>query len=355
MKILLWLFGIIVVSLLAFVIYALACSRIDPVVWEPGPNPGLTGVFASNEALGDATMMLRGIGVGPEDIALGADGWMYTSYRDGRIVRFNTEGQHDEFVNTGGYPLGMRIDGDNNLIVADAEKGLLSISQDGAIDILANSVNGKPMKFVDAVDIAEDGTIWFTDASMRFSHHDSIVHVYLDGRSTGRLLSYSRATGEVTVRLDGLAFSNGVAVAPGDEYVLVNETFGSRTRRLWLQGAKAGKSDFFVEGLPGAPDNISVDEDGTYWVAIAGIRDPKFEKLADKPFIRKLISVLPTSILEPPGTHAFILGLDGDGNVIHNLQDPQSDFRTTTSAIRNGDVLYIGSLGTDAVGVLKLH
>jgi len=210
------------------------------------------------------------------------------------------------------------------------------------------------MKFVDAVDIAEDGTIWFSDASMRLSHHDSIVHVYLEGRSTGRLLSYSRETGEVSVRLDGLAFSNGVTVAPGDEYVLVNETFGSRIRRLWLKGERAGTTDFFIEGLPGAPDNISVDEEGTYWVAIAGIRDPGFEKLADKPFIRKLLGTLPPSMLAPAGTHAFILGLDADGNVTHNLQDPESNFRTTTSAVRNGDRLDICSLDTDAVGVLRL-
>ena len=55
MKILLWLLGLIVVSALAFVIYALARSKVDPVVWEPGPNPGLTGEFAPNEALGKAT------------------------------------------------------------------------------------------------------------------------------------------------------------------------------------------------------------------------------------------------------------------------------------------------------------
>jgi sugar lactone lactonase YvrE len=118
--------------------------------------------------------LLRGVGVGPEDIAIGPDGWMYTGYRDGRIVRFDAKGQHEEFVNTGGFPLGMR-----------------------------------------------------------FSHHDNI-YMFLEGRATGRLLSYSRVTGDVTVRLEELAFPNGVAVAPSDEYVLVNETAGGRIRRLWL-------------------------------------------------------------------------------------------------------------------------
>ena len=38
------------------------------------------------------------------------------------------------------------------LIVADAEKGLLSISQSGAIEVLAISVDGEKMKFVEIQD-----------------------------------------------------------------------------------------------------------------------------------------------------------------------------------------------------------
>jgi hypothetical protein len=75
---------------------------------------------------------------------------------------------------------------------------------------------------------------------------------------------------------------------------------------------------------------------------------------ADKPFVRKLLGALPPSRLTPSGTHAFVLGLDSDGNVIHNLQDPNSEFSTTTSAVRNGKRLYICSLTADAVGVLEL-
>lgn len=127
MKILIWLLGIIVVSVAAILVYALARSKVDPVVWQPGPNPGLTGKFEQNDALSQARPILRGVGVGPEDIAIGPDGWMYTGFRDGRIVRLNAEGQHEEFVNTGGFPLGMRFDSNGNLVVADSDKGLLSI------------------------------------------------------------------------------------------------------------------------------------------------------------------------------------------------------------------------------------
>ncbi|MDH3578752.1 MAG: SMP-30/gluconolactonase/LRE family protein [Gammaproteobacteria bacterium] len=353
MKIVFRVLATIVIVVLAMLIYALARSKVDPVVWTPGPNPGLTGQFAPNDAIGSATMLLQGVGVGPEDIAPGPDGWMYTGYRDGRIVRFNAEGRHEEFAVTGGFPLGMRVDSDNKLIVADADKGLLSISQNGDIHVLADKVDGVPMKFVEAVEIAADGTIWFTDASTRFTHHSG-MYMFLEGRATGRLLSFSPDTEQVKIHLDDLAWANGVTVAPGDEFVLVAETSGTRVRRLWLKGDKAGTDDFFIDGLPGAPDNLSVDDRGTFWVGIAGIRDPAFEKLADKPFIRRLMGAMPISALTPDRSHAFILGLDGEGNVIHNLQQPQSVFGVTTGAMRLGDRLYITNLETDAVGVLEL-
>ena len=116
----------------------------------------------------------------------------------------------------------------------------------------------------------------------------------------------------------------------------------------------ANTDDVFVDGLPGTPDNISVDERGIFWVGIAGIRDPEFEKLADKPFLRKLMGALPPSKLTPATRHAFVLGLDSEARVVYNLQDPDSEFSTTTGAVRQDDRLYVCSLGTDAIGVLDL-
>ncbi len=353
MRLLLRAIAIIAFGAIALVVYALASSKVEPVVFEPGPDPGLTGVFAPNEAVGEARMLLKGVGVGPEDIAAAPNGWMYTGYQDGRIVRFNSAGDHEEFADTGGYPLGMRVDSQNRLIVADAERGLLRVSASGDIDVLASGVDGTPMKFLEALDIATDGTIWFTDASTRFTYQNA-MYIFVEGRADGRLLSYSPDTGEVRVHLDDLFWSNGVAVAPGDEFVLVSETAGFRLRRLWLKGDKAGTDDLFIEGLPGAPDNLSVDDTGTFWLGIAGLRDPGFEKLADKLFIRRLMGALPLSALAPSGTHAFIIGLDGDGNVTHNLQQPQSALGVTTGALRQGDRLYISTLDTDAIGVLEL-
>jgi hypothetical protein len=51
---------------------------IDPVVWSPPPSSSFTGRFAPNDALTHVERLLEGVGVGPEDVARGPDGLLYT-------------------------------------------------------------------------------------------------------------------------------------------------------------------------------------------------------------------------------------------------------------------------------------
>ena len=49
-------------------------------------------------------------------------------------------------------------------------KGLLAITPDGRVTVLADRVSADdPIRYADAVVVAPDGTIYFTDASTRFS------------------------------------------------------------------------------------------------------------------------------------------------------------------------------------------
>jgi DNA-binding beta-propeller fold protein YncE len=99
--------------------------------------PALTGVYASNNLLQEVERFGDGSCLGPEDIAIDALGRIYAGMADGRIMRLGKDGRSAElFVNTGGRPSGMAFDAVGNLIVADSEKGLLSIAPDGVITLL---------------------------------------------------------------------------------------------------------------------------------------------------------------------------------------------------------------------------
>src|SRR6266545_487178 len=336
---------------------------IAPIAWTPSPNPGQTGVFAQNAGFRSPQKLIAEAGLGPEDVTRGADGLFYTGLQDGRILRFRaeSEGQPELFVNTGGRPLGMQFDAHGNLIVADAFKGLLSISPDRAITILTDSVAGKRMLFPDDLDIAQDGVIWFTDASQRFDQHHWILDFW-EGQPTGRLLSYDPKTKQTKVHVEALRFANGVALGPDDAFVLVNETIAARILRLWLKGPKAGATEVFINSLPGYPDNLSYSGKGSgkgqgkgiFWVALPAPRIESLEDIAGRPFLRKMLLRLPESLVSvEPETVGWIIGVDADGVIRHNLRDTTGAYANITSVNQFDDHLLLGSIMMKSVGRIE--
>ncbi len=321
---------------------------IDPVAWQPDPDPGLAGPHAANEDLAPLELLEPPVGFGPEDVARGPDGAFYTGLLDGRIVRFDGRGA-ETWVETGGRPLGLEFDDAGRLIVADAGRGLLAIGADRAIEVLVDEIDGERLLLVDDLDIAADGTIWFSDASRRFPVSEWILDFW-EGRGTGRLLSHDPARGETRVWLDGLRFANGVALGPDDAYVLVTETLAARIWRLWLSGPRAGESEIFADRLPGYPDNLSFDGADTFWVAMPATRQPALERLSQRPFLRKILMRLPESLrrIEPPPL-AWAVGLATDGRVRHSLQTRAGDYRVVTSVNAFDGWLYLGSIEMSAV------
>lgn len=328
---------------------------IDPVAWTPSPNPGLTGQFAQKSGFDSLENLVPGVGLGPEDVTMGPDGYFYTGLQDGRIVRFKPEdgGRSELVVNTGGRPLGMKFDARGNLIVCDAFKGLISVAADRKVSVLVESINGKKMLFPDDIDIALDGKIWFSDASQRFDQHHWI-NDFWEGRPTGRLLCHDPKTGETRVVLDNLLFANGVALGPDEAFVLVNETIAARIVRYWLKGPKAGTREIFIDGLPGYNDNLSFNGNGIFWVAIPAPRNDSIERLAGSPFQRKLIFRLPDRLKAVvPEKAGWVIGLDADGKVKYNLKDSSGAYTNITSVNEFDNHLYLGSIEMRSVGRAK--
>lgn len=346
--------GILVIITVGILYLCFAPVSIDPAAFTPPPNPGLEGRYAPNLKLQAGQKMLTNLGIGPEDIAMGKDGLLYTGLADGRIVLFDTNGKFvRELCHTGGRPLGMQFDSHGQLIVADEYKGLLSIDSNGIIQSLATEVNGSTIFFADDLDIAMDGTIYFTDASQR--NHDITKEVW-EMQPTGRLISHSPSTGTTQIIKDSLLFANGVAIHPSQEYLYVNETLGMRIWKIWIKGPNKGKSEIFIDALPGFPDNISTGSNGTFWVALNSVRNiPEFEALMPRPFLRKILARLGVMDREAPDSdYGMILGINEYAIVTHNLQDSTGEFHHFTSVNEYDSVLYLGSQIMPHVIKLKL-
>ena len=319
---------------------------IDPVSWQPAANPGTTP-----SALLSGIRSLPEVGLGPEAVAIGRDGRLYAGLQDGRVIRMSASGNGVEtFVQTGGRPLGMKFDAIGNLIVADAFRGLLSISPERKLTVLADSVNGQRMLFANDLAIAANGVVWFSDASRRFDQRHWMLD-FLEGRPTGRLLRYDPRTNRVEVVLDRLMFANGVALGPGDGYVLVNETLAARIARYWLIGPRAGQSDIFASALPGYPDNLTYNGRGIFWVALPSPRNRALEGLAGWPWLRKVLQRMPAQVREQKlDRNAWVLAFNTEGQVVRNLQDRAGSYGPVASVTEANGRLYFGSIDTTAIG-----
>ena len=123
-----------------------------------------------------------------------------------------------------------------NLIVADAYYGILEVNPKArTISTLVPpnpGVDDEPFKFLNDLDIARDGTIYFTDSSSKWQRRFN-KYAILEGDGTGRLLVYHPKTGEVEALISGVHFANGVQLSPEGDYVLVAETGSARILR-WV-------------------------------------------------------------------------------------------------------------------------
>lgn len=324
-------------------------APVQAEAWQPPPNPGLTGVFAPNQALSAVSEIA--VGPAPEHVACDTEGRLYTSLEGGAVLRRGHDGEWRTIGNTGGRPLGLRADGEGGLWIADSMRGLLHLSATGQVTVLTTEIVGSPLKFVDDLDIDSRGVIWFSDASQRFDYTEVALD-FFEGSRTGRLLRYDPATDSTQVMMEGLFFANGVTIGPNENYVLVNETGMGRVHRLWISGDKAGQRDIFVDELPGTPDNIRFDGVDTFWIAMPSLR-AVIDALAGLPRLRALLSFLPVALLEEAALPtSFVVGVNLEGEVVHNLQDQNNPFHYITGVTPCGDTLYLGSLQTRAIGAL---
>ncbi len=331
---------------------------IEPISWNAPKDSGYTGVFKPNNKLKDIEFLTMENNHGPEDLAVDHKGNIYASTHEGNIVKLKTGDKgFKTWAETSGRPLGIEFDLKGNLVVADGIKGLLSISPDKKITILAKMADGIPIGFADDLDIADDGKIYFSDVSTKFGTilkgiENATYLDVLEHGGHGRLLCYDPTTKTTKTLLSGLNFANGVAVSHDQQYVLVSETGTYRIIKYWIAGPKKGKSEPFIENLPGFPDNISAGQNRLFWLAFFAPRNALLDKLSDKPFWRKVILRMPEFLKPKPDLRGHIIALDQSGDVKINLQNPKTNYPQNTSVLETDKYLYIGSLTAPVIARL---
>ncbi|XP_058100022.1 protein STRICTOSIDINE SYNTHASE-LIKE 13 [Magnolia sinica] len=323
---------------------------------------------------------------GPESLEFDLEGrGPYTGLADGRIVRWmgdedgwetfalvtptwskrpcsnginSTTSKQSKHEQHCGRPLGLRFDRrTGDLYIADAYYGLLVIRPNGGIaSQLATHAGGKPILFANDLDVHSNGSIFFTDTSMRYNRLNHFF-ILLEGEATGRLLRYDPFSKTTHVVLHGLAFPNGVQISKDQTFLLFTETTNCRVMRYWLEGPRSGEVEIFAN-LPGFPDNIRLNDKGQFWVAIDCCRTPVQEVMSHNPWLRSIYFRLPLKLnylarMMAMKMYTVISLFNEKGEILEVLEDRRGEVMKLVSEVKEVDgKLWIGTVAHNHIATL---
>ncbi|KAF8111377.1 hypothetical protein N665_0076s0350 [Sinapis alba] len=290
---------------------------------------------------------------GPEAFAFDTTGKaFFTGVSGGKILKYTADKGFEDFAqitkisNTAwcngivgtalagkcGRPAGIAFNPKTgDLYVADAPLGLHVIPPAGGLATkIADSVDGKPFKFLDGLDVdPTTSVVYFTSFSSKFTPSEVLIAVELKDAS-GKLFKYDPATKAVTVLMEGLSGAAGCAVSSDGSFVLVSEFIKSNIKRYWITGPKAGSMEDVTSSVSN-PDNIKrIGSTGNFWVASV---------------VNKII--VPT---DPSAVK-----IDSSGKILQTIFLKDEFGNTLLSEANELDgKLYIGTLTGPFAGIMKL-
>lgn len=328
-----------------------SCS-IHPKAWQPKPIPKFEGATSlNNELQRSEKISLRGW-YGPEDIVFDEAGNMYcgvhtgeNDFNSGCILKTDTNGNTEIFYNAQSWVAGLHFDAHNNLIALSHKEGLISISPEKVVTVLATSdEQGNRFRIPNGLDIAQDGKIYFSNTSEIAPY--SIKYgrkVILEMKPLGGLYCYDPVTGKVKTLIAGTYFGNGVVVAKDEQYLLMTETIKYRVLKYWLKGTKAGTTEVFADNLPGFPNGISVNADGSYWLGFTTKRNATLDNIHPKPGMKKLVYSLPEFMQPKADKFGMVMRLSAEGKIVRTLFDTTGNVVPEAGAVKeHNGYLYLG-------------
>jgi sugar lactone lactonase YvrE len=336
---------------------------IHPVAWLPSKVLPFEKETALNEKLTQTTKIDLNGWFGPEDIVFDSLGNLYCGvhnedFTDGRILKISANHQIEEFYKAGSWVAGLHFDKNNNLIALSHKEGLISISLDKKVTILADSdEKGNRFFIPNGLDIASDGKIYFTNTSEISPYNiKNGRKLILEMQPRGALYCYNPENKSIKALIKGTYFGNGVVLSKDESYVLMVETTKYRVLKYWLQGDKQGQVETFIDNLQGFPNGISVRNDGTYWLGFTTRRNEALDNIHPKIGMKKLVYGLPQFLQPKADKFGMIQHISMDGKIIETLFDTQGILLPEAGAAKeHNGYLYIGGDVLPYVGKFKME
>ncbi len=195
---------------------------------------------------------------------------LWSDIPNNRILRWDEEtGAVGTFRKPSNNANGNTRDRQGRLVTCEHDARRVARTEyDGAITVLADRFEGKPLNSPNDVVVKSDGSIWFTDPTY------GILHWYEGHQAASELAPavyrVDAQSGVVTKLADCFAQPNGLAFSPDESVLYVVDSAAVPTRRLLafdvVDGVRLARERVFIDAGPGgSPDGFRVDVAGNLW------------------------------------------------------------------------------------------
>ena len=199
---------------------------------------------------------------------------LFSDIPNNRMLRWDeSSGAVSDFRRPSNNSNGLGRDRQGRLLACEhLARRVTRTEYDGAITVLADRFDGKPLNSPNDIVCAADGSIWFTDPSFGIAGH-------WEGEPAQQELPHAvyRITpdGQLLQMLTDLAAPNGLAFSPDESLLYAVESRATPHRKVWAwdhatDGRLTGKRLALDAQGPGAFDGIAIDVQGNLWCGFGG-------------------------------------------------------------------------------------
>ena len=178
----------------------------------------------------------------------------------------------------------------------------------------------------------------------------------LEMKPTGGLYKYDPVSKEIKTLIDGTYFGNGVVISQDESFLLIVETTKYRILKYWLKGNQTGKTETFMDNLPGFPNGISIRNDGTFWLGFTTKRNDALDRIQPKPALKKLVYALPNWMQPKQDKFGMVMNISKKGIILDTFFDTTGIQIPEAGAVKEqNNFLYIGGDNLPYIGIYKLR
>ncbi len=192
----------------------------------------------------------------PEGVACGPDGEVYAGGEAGQIYKVALDGTWEQVASTGGFVLGLCLDGDGAVYACDsARHAVMRVAPDGHVTTYSSGSPDRPMMTPNYPVFDAAGNLYVSDSGSWKGNDGCLYRV--------------RPGGETETIGEGLtAFPNGMALGSGGTYLYAVLSNLPGVVRLPLGGdGSVGQPETVVELPRHVPDGLAFDVEGNLYVA----------------------------------------------------------------------------------------